>query len=788
MSYTNWQRSLREPIFLQNTIKKNVYPSSDTTLPPIAPYPLSFKNKSRAPSSSKQNLCLHVTTRDIPSHATNRSSVSSSPSPRSCVKRKSFSPQHNPSRNRNFRKFESIQKLASPETCDHEVLSPSSSSSSFRSNTKLNARTSKVSLKTLETSLSFVSFLRYGLKEYSKGLKMGKTFLRNKETSGVHASWSGSHSSQPSSSSCERGKGISMHEKDHVLVFSYQEVQEDCRINNPKGSETISYTQEGESKKEKRDFQEWKSKNESVDFLERKFENENRPFQEKEHFNIQNAESHAADKNPQPPNLSKTIALCSPQSHNATVVKDEANRPITGSPCTSFHSVKKASNVVKNSNHNSSLLSFTSHAPYLFQKIHRLFGWDLEEICTQLFHPIWENTKTPGKSKARIYYAGAHWVVKTVTENEQSFLCRLLPHYVRYVEAHPNTRLPIFVGHFSVSYDASLTKHENAKSFFGSLFDKKLCCNSSCRTTRTAHVVVMRTVFESSLPLFCVYDLKGSTTGRSYGVRKDKDVGIKKESHKNSLFVTENTRIGLSPSHASLSLSSATDLNEKEFFSKPRDASTLAALLSVQSFKKPFFLDAQLASSSLPSPPMFYDSDLLPTMKVHLALEDSELVISQIQKDCNFLQSFSVMDYSLLLGVSRIFDTHSHSSSQKTETGPKELSKGENSVLDSTKRRASTSFRNLRNGMREIDVNSALSHAMINGICSPPLRSSEGHLYYEIYFFRMIDVLQQYTLRKKLEHFFRGMCYGFHSISAVPPAAYAKRFQKLMKRTFACQT
>jgi hypothetical protein len=46
----------------------------------------------------------------------------------------------------------------------------------------------------------------------------------------------------------------------------------------------------------------------------------------------------------------------------------------------------------------------------------------------------------------------------------------------------------------------------------------------------------------------------------------------------------------------------------------------------------------------------------------------------------------------------------------------------------------------------------------------------------EYYFIGIIDILQRYRLRKKLEHFLRSLPYRAEGISVVEPSFYAKRF------------
>lgn len=50
-----------------------------------------------------------------------------------------------------------------------------------------------------------------------------------------------------------------------------------------------------------------------------------------------------------------------------------------------------------------------------------------------------------------------------------------------------------------------------------------------------------------------------------------------------------------------------------------------------------------------------------------------------------------------------------------------------------------------------------------------------------LYFIGIIDILQKYNTKKKLEHGIKSVAYNPNEISAVDPTHYAKRFYKFMK-------
>jgi len=50
----------------------------------------------------------------------------------------------------------------------------------------------------------------------------------------------------------------------------------------------------------------------------------------------------------------------------------------------------------------------------------------------------------------------------------------------------------------------------------------------------------------------------------------------------------------------------------------------------------------------------------------------------------------------------------------------------------------------------------------------------------QIYFFGLIDCLQQYTTAKMAETGLKGMVHDWTKVSSVPPAMYASRFLKFI--------
>jgi 1-phosphatidylinositol-4-phosphate 5-kinase len=59
-----------------------------------------------------------------------------------------------------------------------------------------------------------------------------------------------------------------------------------------------------------------------------------------------------------------------------------------------------------------------------------------------------------------------------------------------------------------------------------------------------------------------------------------------------------------------------------------------------------------------------------------------------------------------------------------------------------------------------------------------------GEVHDVILFFGIIDILQDYSVKKRLEHSYKSLQTDPNSISAVEPKLYSRRFQEFIGRIF----
>ncbi|CAM0942743.1 unnamed protein product [Alopecurus aequalis] len=175
----------------------------------------------------------------------------------------------------------------------------------------------------------------------------------------------------------------------------------------------------------------------------------------------------------------------------------------------------------------------------------------------------------------------------------------------------------------------------------------------------------------------------------------------------------------------------------------------------------------------------------------------------QLRRDCVFLESEGIMDYSLLVGVHFRDDTPAPKVGSSALTISPEVSgnmvstcqgsvgmpepclsaKDLDRMLDHRKplprlgaclparaeRRTSTS-----------KTDSFLSGGGSGGIS----RKNAEACYDVVLYFGIIDILQEYDMSKKLEHAYKSLQTDPGSISAVDPKLYSQRFRDFMGRVF----
>uniref|UniRef100_A0A3Q2EDB2 Phosphatidylinositol 4-phosphate 5-kinase type-1 alpha-like n=1 Tax=Cyprinodon variegatus TaxID=28743 RepID=A0A3Q2EDB2_CYPVA len=161
--------------------------------------------------------------------------------------------------------------------------------------------------------------------------------------------------------------------------------------------------------------------------------------------------------------------------------------------------------------------------------------------------------------------------------------------------------------------------------------------------------------------------------------------------------------------------------------------------------------------------PTFKDLDFIQDMPEGLILEVDKYnaVCKTLQRDCLLLQSFKIMDYSLLVGVHNI-DQASREQDREAEAegaGAQRRPQIQKSLYSTA-----------------IEAIQAESGGVETG--GIPARNSKGERL--LVYIGIIDILQSYRLVKRLEHSWKALVHDGDTVSVHRPSFYAERFQKFM--------
>jgi len=132
--------------------------------------------------------------------------------------------------------------------------------------------------------------------------------------------------------------------------------------------------------------------------------------------------------------------------------------------------------------------------------------------------------------------------------------------------------------------------------------------------------------------------------------------------------------------------------------------------------------------------------------KLYLPTSERKEFVELLRKDTEFLATYKVMDYSLLLGI--YYETPENK--EKTEAQKKKLEENKNVIPTLFQ----SKFQKYYNGLK--------------------VTRTDGVT--EVYYVGIIDILIQYVAKKKVEHLFKAIAYSGDEVSVVNPRFYSDRF------------
>ncbi|XP_030049697.1 phosphatidylinositol 4-phosphate 5-kinase type-1 beta isoform X1 [Microcaecilia unicolor] len=167
--------------------------------------------------------------------------------------------------------------------------------------------------------------------------------------------------------------------------------------------------------------------------------------------------------------------------------------------------------------------------------------------------------------------------------------------------------------------------------------------------------------------------------------------------------------------------------------------------------------------------PTFKDLDFLQDMHegIYFDLETYNALMKTLQRDCRVLESFKIMDYSLLLGVHILDHTSKEKDGENAQSTTDSKRPGGQKVL------YSTAMESIQASGKAVDVD--VTENTMGGI---PAKTHRGERL--LLFMGIIDILQSYRLIKRLEHSWKALVYDGDTVSVHRPSFYADRFLKFM--------
>ncbi|XP_040835118.1 phosphatidylinositol 4-phosphate 5-kinase type-1 beta isoform X2 [Ochotona curzoniae] len=171
------------------------------------------------------------------------------------------------------------------------------------------------------------------------------------------------------------------------------------------------------------------------------------------------------------------------------------------------------------------------------------------------------------------------------------------------------------------------------------------------------------------------------------------------------------------------------------------------------------------------SNPTFKDLDFLQDMHegLYFDTETYNALMKTLQRDCRVLESFKIMDYSLLLGIHILDHCLKEREEETSPNVPDAKRPGTQKVL------YSTAMESIQGPGKTGDGITTENPDSMGGI---PAKSHKGEKL--LLFMGIIDILQSYRLMKKLEHSWKALVYDGDTVSVHRPSFYADRFLKFM--------
>ncbi|GMH75602.1 hypothetical protein TL16_g06815 [Triparma laevis f. inornata] len=395
---------------------------------------------------------------------------------------------------------------------------------------------------------------------------------------------------------------------------------------------------------------------------------------------------------------------------------------------------------------------FRDYCPHVFARIRAAFGVEPASYIRSLKHTAKEKLSAGASGAFMFFTKDGKYIVKSTTPQELQCLLRVLVPYAEY-----------------------LINEKNKGSFLTRFYG----CHSIRMYGRDYSFVVMANIFNTSKVINQSYDIKGSWVSRNADpIVKGKKVRCR---HCNKAY-----------------------------------------MYNVQG-NNPGDVDVELCTERVTGCEpnvVLKDNDL--NDKIRLEPKDSEKTIEQLVADSELLGSLGIMDYSLIMGVCNTeYEIQDHKMSTRwpgrsggggrrksTHGGPKvKKRQSDQDRGDQRSSRFNSNMSSTSENDREESVRGDGSESGVGEDGSTSKRysrygsevgPSEGEFMMrsrcvvgpEFVFMGLIDMLQEWNMKKRLERFAKILFKrdDGEGLSAIEPNAYMKRFQMKCRAIFEVDT
>ncbi|KAG8296596.1 phosphatidylinositol 4-phosphate 5-kinase type-1 alpha-like [Homalodisca vitripennis] len=175
---------------------------------------------------------------------------------------------------------------------------------------------------------------------------------------------------------------------------------------------------------------------------------------------------------------------------------------------------------------------------------------------------------------------------------------------------------------------------------------------------------------------------------------------------------------------------------------------------------------------------------------IFLEAEAHRSLVKAIQRDCRVLESFQIIDYSLLLGIHNL-DKAKREETQNENEG---VGSKKETVINASGDGCLDDVNEIISVDSEIQVkdeNTSCATFEVNNVdcdiekkftlTGVPARQANGENL--LLFVGIIDILQSYKLKKRLEHVWKSIVYDSDTVSVHNPRFYSQRFQDFITKT-----